>query len=58
MTHAQLVLAAMDLISEASAPDQWLDLYDAALTSPSDRELGALVYQLSESLHGRIPLAA
>lgn len=57
MTHSQLVQAATDLMSEVSAPDQWLQLYDAALASSDDREGEELVYKLNVSM-GRIPLAA
>ena len=58
MTHSQLVQAATDLISEVGASEQWLDDYDDALNSSSDRELGALVYQLSAALQASVPLAA
>ncbi len=58
MTHFQLVQAATDLMSETNAPDHWIDLYDAAMASSTDRALGELVGMLSARLHRSLPIAA
>jgi len=36
MSHADLIQAATDLLSESRNPDFWLARYDAALASGSD----------------------
>jgi hypothetical protein len=58
MTHANLVHAATDLISEMNGQEQWLNRYDAALASSNDQDLAELVSQLGGALHSRFPLAA
>lgn len=58
MTHAELVQAATNLIAEVGQSDFWLERYDAALTSSTDRELGELVYQLAARMHAPMALAA
>ena len=56
MMHAELVQAATDLIAEVN--QLWLDHYDAALASSSDRELVKLVSELDAALHSALPMAA
>lgn len=58
MTHANLVHAATDLISEMNGQEQWLNRYDAALASSNDQDLAELVSQLGEVLHSRFAVAA
>ena len=58
MTHANLVQAATELIFEVDGQEQWLNRYDAALSSSNDQDLAELVSQLSGVLHSRFPLAA
>jgi hypothetical protein len=46
MSHAQLVQAATDLLSDCEHPDYWLPRYDAALATDSDAQLKWLVKSL------------
>lgn len=73
MTHAELVQAATDLLSEvrlsearlsevrlseARGAERWLPLYDVALASPSDGPLVDLVVRLRRELRVMGSLAA
>jgi hypothetical protein len=46
MSHADLIQAATDLLSESRNPDFWLARYDAALASGRDGQLKRLVKSL------------
>ncbi len=51
ITHADLIQASTSLLADSPKPSHWLPLYDAALSSDSDRELKQLVsWILSEQL--------
>jgi hypothetical protein len=58
MNHAELVQAATDLLSDTRGAGHWLPLYDAALASPSDRQLVDLVVRLRRELRIMGRLAA
>ena len=49
MSHADLIQAATDLLSEAGNLDYWLPRYDAALASGRDGQLARLVDLLAQA---------
>jgi hypothetical protein len=55
MSHADLIQAATDLLSESRNPDFWLARYDAALASGRDGQLKRLVKSLLAERSGTLP---
>jgi hypothetical protein len=51
MSHAQLVQAATDLLTDCQDTAYWLPRYDAALGADSDAQLKALVKSLVGSVY-------
>jgi len=56
MSHAQLIQAVRNLLSEFSHPDEFLRRYDAALASASDHPLKRLFTSLNSALAGKGPM--